>query len=142
LSQQELETDKYELIQFVIDDNNTKKGKLEHEQDKISLRAGKDEEVKLLDSQITQVKLEILKNAEKLSNAIRFKEFLLGLDREFADAQEYERACATEMLKSQWINKTKNLAPHDPQYKIVFTDDEEIHGEVKLIINGPGIGEK
>jgi len=30
----------------------------------------------------------------------------------------------------------KNLQPGDPQYNVCFTDDEEIHGDAKLIVSG------
>jgi len=30
----------------------------------------------------------------------------------------------------------KTLQPSDPMYKVVFTDDEEIHGDVTLQVSG------
>lgn len=104
----------------------------------MTVRASKDDEVKDLDMQINKVKLDILKNSEKLRDAKRYKQFLLSLDPEFAEQQNNERMFALETLKYQWIAKMKNLQPYEAGYKIVFTDDEEIHGEVKLIIKGPG----
>jgi hypothetical protein len=36
----------------------------------------------------------------------------------------------------------KNLQPHDVQYRVIFTDDEEIHGDEKLQISGTAYGGK
>jgi hypothetical protein len=40
-------------------------------------------------------------------------------------------------VKKDWIERMKKLSPNDSQYKVVFTDDEEIHGDnVKLQVSG------
>ena len=31
----------------------------------------------------------------------------------------------------------KNVQLGDPQYNVLFTDDEEIHGDAKLVVSGP-----
>ena len=84
LSQKELEVDKYELIKFVIEDNNLKKEKIDKESVKITLRAKKEEEVKDLDQHILKVKNEMEKDKNKLIDAVKYREFLLSLDKEFA----------------------------------------------------------
>ena len=39
-------------------------------------------------------------------------------------------------VKKDWIERMKKLSPNDSQYKVVFTDDEEIHGDLKLQVSG------
>jgi len=75
---------------------------------------------------------EIEKNKASLFEAQRYKEFLLTIDLEFASKMAAEKAQRKEMLKEDWIIKMKNISTSDDMFKIIFTDDEMIHGDIKL----------
>lgn len=99
-------------------------------------RQAKEEQVKKLDASIVQLKSEIEKNKNALNEAERYKEFLLNLDLDFAKKRAVDKAERKEKLKKEWIKKMRNLQSNDPMYKVVFTDDEEIHGDVQLQVSG------
>jgi len=80
LSKTELEKDKYLLIQFVIDDNMTKKNKKDRETGKLIERQQKEDTLKGLEASIITVKSEIEKNKTALKDAIKYKDFLTNLD--------------------------------------------------------------
>lgn len=75
---------------------------------------------------------EIDKNKASLYEAQRYKEFLLTIDLEFASKMAQEKALRKEQLKQDWIRKMKNIAPNTDMFRIIFTDDEMIHGDIKL----------
>ena len=43
---------------------------------------------------------------------------------------------AKEAVRTTWIKRMKTLQPSDPFFKVCFTDDEEIHGDVTLQVSG------
>ena len=122
-------------MEFVIDDNKTKKHKKDREGVKIAERTSREETVKKLDQQIMAVQSEIEKNKASLNEAERYKEFLLTIDVDFANRMASEKAQRKEELKNAWIKKMKNVSQNDPMYKIIFTDDEVIHDDVKLQVS-------
>ena len=119
-------------MEFVIHDNKTKKHKKDREGVKIAERTTREDTVKKLDQQIMAVQSEIEKNRASLNEAERYKEFLLTIDPDFAMRMAHEKSERKNEQKSAWIKKMKNVAPSDPMYKIIFTDDEMIHDDVKL----------
>jgi len=133
LSKTELDKDKYHLIQFVIDDNTTKKNKKDRETGKLIERQQKEDTLKGLEASIITVKSEIEKNKTALKDAIKYKDFITNLDSEFAESKRKDTEQKTENFKKDWIQRMKHLSPNDSQWKVIFTDDEEIHGDtIKL----------
>jgi hypothetical protein len=95
-----LEKDKYELIQFVIDDNTTKKQKKDRETTKVLERQTKEDTLKGLETSIVTVKSEIEKNKTALKDAIKYKNFLTNLDAEHAEAKKKEKEEALKDFKA------------------------------------------
>ena len=88
------------MIQFVIDDNTTKKNKKDRETLKMQERQTKEDNLKNLESQIITVKSEIEKNKTALKDAIKYKNFLTNLDAEHAEAKKKEKEEALKDFKA------------------------------------------
>jgi len=87
------------LIQFVIDDNTTKKNKKDRETLKMQERQTKEDNLKNLESQIITVKSEIEKNKTALKDAIKYKDFLNNMDAEVAEKKKIEKEQKKEVFK-------------------------------------------
>ena len=91
---------------------------------------GKEDRIKKLDQQISLVKGEIDKHKDTLSSLTDNQQFLLSLsDRDFLAERATKIEQSHEQVRLDWINEHKNN-PH-LDYDIIFTDNEDIHEQVK-----------
>ena len=130
-SKKELEDDKMDLQHYIGKDKQMRERKEKQEKDLQTERSLKEDRLKKLDQNISQVKSEIEKNKDALNSLKENRDFILELsDKEFLDNRKAQYKFKQEKLMNEWIAAHKRDPTLD--YDIIFKDDEEIHDFEKM----------
>ena len=130
-SRKELENDQTDLHQYIAKDKMVKEEKEEEQKKLEAKKANKDETIKKLDQQILAERSEIEKNKEVLTSLTMYRDFLLSLSpKEFLEKRAEDHKQKKEMIKRRWIKE--HMANPALDYYIIFKQDEDIHGDVKM----------
>lgn len=130
MSQDELEKDNIDLIQFIHHDNSLKLEKEQKERREQQKKQEREDQLKQFDAKIQTVKSEIEKNRDQLNGLKDYQDFIIQLSEPaFLKKREKEMQAKEEHCKRSWINQYKHDRSLD---HIIFKDDEEIHGDIRF----------
>ncbi len=115
---------------FIAADNKEKKDKEQQEKQAMSTRQDKEERLKKLEMEISQIRSDIEKHKDALGDLLTHQRFILELSPEdFRIKRELEKKTKKEQAFKLW--KQRYLVD-DTQDDIIFGEDEEIHENIKL----------
>ncbi len=115
---------------FIAADNKEKKDKEQQEKQAVSMRQQKDERLKSIEMEISQIRSEIEKNKDALGDLLMHQRFILELSPDdFKKKREEEIKKKKELAFKLW--KQRYLVD-ESQDDIIFGEDEEIHDNIKL----------
>ena len=115
---------------FIAADNKEKKDKEQQEKQAMSTRQDKEDRLKKLEMEISQIRSDIEKHKDALGDLLMHQRFILELSPDdFRAKRELEKKTQKEQAFKVW--KQRYLVD-DTQDDIIFGEDEEIHESIKL----------
>ena len=115
---------------FIAADNKEKKDKEQQEKQAMSTRQDKEDRLKKLEMEISQIRSDIEKHKDALGDLLMHQRFILELiPDDFRAKRELEKKTKKEQAFKVW--KQRYLVD-DTQDDIIFGEDEEIHESIKL----------
>lgn len=132
-SQDELKEDHGALLAFIAADNKEKKDKELKEKQANAKRQEREEALKKVDMEIQQVRSDIEKHKDALNDLQMNQRFILELSPlEFRQQREARVKQKKEKALKEWLAKIRGIDMTEEQMHIVFSEDEEIHDNIKI----------